>query len=170
MPTPRKNPKLTLERAREVLRYEPATGALIWQKKIARQMIVGTRAGSLYKNGYRIVTVDREIHPASRVIWLMMTGEWPTMFVDHINGNRADDRWVNLREATPLENQRNRRALVGLKGVSWHKGKWRARIHVGAQQLHLGRFESDRAAAIAYDAAARQHFGEFARLNFPEAR
>lgn len=92
---------------------------------------------------------------------------------DHRNGNGLDNRRGNLRDATTAQNIANRGKLknntTGFKGVSWHKGRWEAAIsHPGRPgNLHLGRFMDKEDAARAYDAAARERWGEFARLNFP---
>lgn len=92
--------------------------------------------------------------------------------VDHINGDKADNRRANLRAVTRQQNIRNsgprRRAASRYKGVTLHKrGKWNARIVVNGRNLHLGLFVAEEAAAKAYDAAALAHFGEYAWLNFP---
>lgn len=100
--------------------------------------------------------------------------------VDHINGDRLDNRRDNLRECTQAGNLQNARARVmhgslpvqsPFKGVSGAKGgKWRAYISAAGQRyIHLGTFDAPEEAARAYDAAAIEHFGEFARLNFPDA-
>lgn len=96
------------------------------------------------------------------------------MQIDHINGNKLDNRRANLRFCTIRQNAHNvrtKRQLAGdkLKGTCWDKsrGKWLASIcHAGAN-LYLGRYDSEREAALAYDAKARELFGEFAALNFP---
>lgn len=93
--------------------------------------------------------------------------------VDHINGDGLDNRRVNLRAATPRENARNRRvrsdSLSGFKGVRrLSSGTWIARIEVGGRRVSLGSFDTAESAALAYDAAAVEHFGEFARVNFPD--
>lgn len=87
--------------------------------------------------------------------------------VDHINGDGLDNRRVNLRVCTQRENARNRLAVRGLRGVSWRPayGTWRARIMVDRKEIHLGSFETEREAAHAYNAAASEHFGKFAKLN-----
>lgn len=99
-----------------------------------------------------------------------LTG-WP--FVDHINGNGLDNRRCNLRPADKTTNGQNRTRTCantsGYKGVTWHKQgrKWAAQLQATGRRIHLGLFDSKIAAALAYDDAARRHFGEFARLNFP---
>jgi hypothetical protein len=95
-------------------------------------------------------------------------------YVDHINGDGLDNRRGNLRPASHEENVRNRRAQLagasGYKGVDWDKaaGAWRARITANGRLIYLGRFVSADEAARAYDAAARDLHGSYARLNYPE--
>jgi hypothetical protein len=94
--------------------------------------------------------------------------------VDHRNGDKLDCTRDNLRAATPEENARNRGGIPATssryKGVCWNRGcgKWQAAIRVRRTLIHLGVFDDEAAAARAYDAAAWQHFGDFARPNFPE--
>jgi hypothetical protein len=95
-------------------------------------------------------------------------------YVDHRNGNGLDNRRSNLRQASDRQNAQNRGRrsdnTSGFKGVSWddQQQAWSASICVDSVQQRLGRFSSREEAALAYDAAAAQHFGEFARLNFPK--
>jgi hypothetical protein len=100
-----------------------------------------------------------------------LTG-WP--LVDHANGNGLDNRRSNLREATHAQNSANsrlsRRSTSGFKGVTWYKrtSRWRAHITADQVQRHLGYFDTPEEAARAYDTAATEAFGDFARLNFPK--
>lgn len=93
------------------------------------------------------------------------------MEVDHKNGNRLDNRHVNLRNCLRIENSKNKKkhenSTSQYKGVSWHKatGKWQAQIEVGNKNKYLGVFSNQRIAARAYDDAAISFFGEFARTN-----
>lgn len=94
-------------------------------------------------------------------------------FVDHENGNGLDNRRMNLRPASGSENGQNKgiqsNNTSGFKGVCWHKGarKWTASIKSDGRDRYLGLHLSADLAAMAYDEAARELFGEFARLNFP---
>jgi hypothetical protein len=102
----------------------------------------------------------------------LITG-WP--LVDHINGNGLDNRRSNLRPADNSQNTANSRvrsdSRTGLTGVSRRRNRWAARVGIpgsGGQRLFLGVFDTPEEAALAYDRAALEHFGEYARLNFPE--
>ena len=92
--------------------------------------------------------------------------------IDHVNGDSLDNRRSNLRFCSQSENNQNwtgsRRNTSGYKGVSWDRwtGRWVVRIQVDGKQLNLGRFDDREQAARAYDAAAREHWGDFARTNF----
>lgn len=94
--------------------------------------------------------------------------------VDHANGNGLDNQRTNLRAATSSQNSMNRQLrsdnTSGFKGVTMHSqsGRWRAQINRAGEKYLLGAFDTPEDAARAYDLAARQLFGEFARLNFPE--
>jgi len=92
------------------------------------------------------------------------------MQVDHINGNRLDNRRENLRLCTHQQNCMNRKPVTpGYKGVSWAKGKWRAQIRYQGYTHYLGNnFDAPEEAAQAYDEKAKELFGEFARLNSEE--
>jgi hypothetical protein len=94
--------------------------------------------------------------------------------VDHVNCNGLDNRRHNIRIITPQNNIRRKRKTTKsksskFKGVSWKQShnKWEAFISLPKQHLFLGYFDSAKEAALAYDKAAKHHFGEFACLNFP---
>lgn len=91
------------------------------------------------------------------------------MFVDHINGDPTDNRRSNLREVTHQQNMQNRKSLVNRKWKGIHLCKqrnlWVAQIHVDGKTKNIGRFLTDKQAAIAYNEAAKKHHGDYARLN-----
>lgn len=167
MTRPTKFPALTAKRARELLKYDPGTGLLHW--RIGRPGLrAGDLAGTLTKGGYIQIEVDYRLYKAHRVIWLIVTGKWPKHQVDHRNGKRANNRWKNLREATPLQNSRNRRPgkanTSGRIGVSYlrKQRRWSAYIGVCNRTVKLGVFGTFNEAAKARDLAERRFFGEFA--------
>ncbi len=91
------------------------------------------------------------------------------MTVDHINGDRLDNRRINLRLCTQIQNQGNKRIpsnnSSGYKGVTKFNNKWRAMIGVRGNMAHIGLYNTKEDAALAYDCAAIQIFGEYARCN-----
>src|SRR2546430_1781983 len=119
----------------------------------------------------RIVKPDGS--PTTQRMHQLITGWAQT---DHVNGDGLDNRRSNLRPATSHQNGANRKSHRGsssqFKGVSLHKptGKWKVQIQVHGDRMHLGLLADEVEAARLYDRAALQHFGEFARPNFPEVR
>lgn len=153
---------------RAAFAYDPKTGIFIYRIRAARRARIGDVAGSINSEGYRHIRFEGRAHKAHRLAWLYMTGEWPAKDIDHINGDRADNSWANLREATRSENLANSRVYragkCSRKGV--HKsanGKWSARIQKDHTSRFLGYFKTEADASAAYQAAARELFGEFAR-------
>lgn len=164
---------------RERLAYDPETGAFTWLKDVrlkngGLRVAAGTRAGTLLRSGYRSIQVWLDGKPKGlrehRLAWLFVHGEWPADQLDHINGDRADNRIVNLRPATNSLNMANRKlnanSKSGVKGVCFHRGsqRWRARLQFDGKRIHLGDYLNKEAAEIAYAAAAQRHFGAYARL------
>jgi len=124
------------------LSYDPETGLFRWIK--AKQKIrVGEVAGTV-EEGYIRIRVQLKKYSAHRLAWLVMTGEWPNI-IDHINGDRADNRWANLRNVTQKENLRNRtprKTKTGVVGVTKVRNGWRARIQTDNGRLELGCFDT----------------------------
>jgi hypothetical protein len=103
-------------------------------------------------NGYWCIRLDGVLYLAHRLAWLYMYGLWPPGQIDHISGERLDNRILNLRETTPSENNQNRRTAPkhsksGVFGVSERGGKWTARIsHEGICYRVSGFFSAEEAA------------------------
>lgn len=171
MAEPRQNPPLTAERARELLAYDPLTGALTWRinSRTARR---GTPAGVVRPRGTRQVQIDGHHYEVHRIIWLMQTGNWPDHLLDHRDtyGPKCDEgnKLENLRQATRADNAHNMSLysnnISGVAGVGWHKagGCWTAAIKYHGKRIWLGRFRSFDDAVSARKAAEREYFGEFA--------
>lgn len=169
IPTP-KLAQITQKRLKEILHYNPDTGVFTWLVDKTRVM-AGDRAGKVTRDGYVDIGVDGKRYPAHRLAVFYMTGKMPSEYVDHINSDRSDNRWINLRLASNSQNQMNvpmwSNNTSGFKGVSWHKheGRWRASIRVGGKRKHLGYFDTAEQGRAAYNEAAKIYHGEFARLN-----
>lgn len=165
--------EITAQHVRERFDYDMDSGKLLWRhpSNRARHVRPGDEAGRLHYSGYRIVKLDGRQFAAHRLIWLYVTGQWPSSQIDHRNGVRADNRWQNLREATNKQNSENRRPRAGclsaFRGVSRSGGKWCAVItHFGRQKV-LGRFESIDQAKLARVAAERALFTHSERSQWP---
>lgn len=149
------------ERLRELLNYEPDTGRLTWRSRLTRTDLNGLEAGTLDVRGYRAVFIDGYRAPGHRAIWCMQTGRWPVGHVDHINGERADNRWENLREVTMQGNAHNRRKphknnKIGLLGVTRNKLRFEAGIKVNGKHVYIGLFKTAEEAHAAYVEAKRR--------------
>lgn len=156
-----KEAKLSAEQLREIVHYDPVIGRMIWQTS---RRIVGT----ITKKGYRATKIGGLYFLVHRLVWLYTHGRWPADQIDHINGDPADNRICNLREATNGQNSANRRALRGraLKGIWFdaRRNHWRATVCRSGRLIHIGVFASAEEAHSAYVIRAREVHGEFARV------
>ena len=157
------NSTLTLERVQELLEYDVSAGNFRWLRT-SRTMKAGAVAGSVERDGYVRISIDGTRYRAHRLAWLLQRGQWPVGEIDHINGQRADNRIVNLRDVTHSVNIQNQRqalsnnASSGLLGVTRTQGqlRFRAKIQTPEGRLHLGYFDSPAEAHAAYLAAKRR--------------
>lgn len=150
-------------RLRQLFSYEPETGLLY---RIGHCNSKHGTAGSISSNGHMQVYADGKLYQLHNIIWVMMTGNWPSHDLDHRNQNRTDNRWINLREATRSQNAANRKhagSASGVKGVHQRaSGRYRAVITHNYIKRNLGTFSTIAEAASAYATAAATLFGEFA--------
>lgn len=164
--------KLSAQRVRELLDYNPETGDLIWIHPQSKRVSLGDVAGARHratnaKSDRFNIGIDGVRYMAHRVIWLWMTGAWPKHEIDHRDQNGANNRWDNLREATKFQNAKNiattARNTSGVKGVWFDKrsGKWVSEIRVDNKKKWLGLHETLEAAAAAYRAGVAKYHGEF---------
>jgi hypothetical protein len=155
---------------KSILDYCPETG--VWTYKVRRGGIAAGRvAGTPDRDGYNVICLNGRHYRAARLAWFYMTGVWPRDLVDHIDTNKANDAWRNLRPATMSENKGNQRSTVknrlGVKGVRLNRHSKRlpyvAQININRTRYYLGSFATIEEASSAYAERARMIFGEFAR-------
>ena len=149
-------------RLKEILSYNAETGDFTWIKKPYPQArcAVGSTAGSIHKHGYIVIGIDGKQYQASRLAWVYVNGDVLCLFIDHINGNRKDNRISNIRVATQQQNNHNTRNprsdnSTGYLGVSISRGKFVAQIGMNGHNKFLGYFESAADAHGAYINAKR---------------
>jgi hypothetical protein len=162
--------EITSERLNELFTYSVVTGQLIRKVTINYKALAGQLVDFKHNAGYSSVAVDGVRLLVHRVIWCMVTGSWPTEILDHIDGNRSNNIWTNLRSATRAENNRNglgwQKSKSGLKGVYPAKAanRWEAKITVNSKSKSLGTYDSIHEAKEAYNRAAIYHYRDFAKL------
>lgn len=156
---------------RDYLSYNKDTGKFIWIKTNSNRVKVGTECLTKNMYGYIVIGFDKKLFLAHRLAFLFVEGKFPDYVVDHINGDREDNSWDNLRACSRKENSRNMRVIKRgssiYKGVCFYKktSKRSSQIMVDSKRIHLGLFPTEKEAALTYNDAARKFFGEFAKLN-----
>jgi hypothetical protein len=137
---------------KEHIAYQPDTGKLVWIKPVSRRTKVGQEAGYIKGTGYRRVTFLGNTYRCHRVAWYLHHGEDPAdKQIDHVNGDRDDNRIANLRLVTHSQNQQNRKTHLGTF-LEKSTNKWMARIEVGDNRVFIGRYDCPLMAGLAYKA------------------
>lgn len=163
---------ITRQELTEALRYDPDTGIFSWRHDRlagdgALRRPAGSSAGGHMSNGYILITLYGRQYLAHRLAWLHTYGSMPNGIIDHIDGDRSNNRIVNLRPCTKSQNSANsKNQRIGkLKGAYYRadRDKWRAAITYKGKSVHLGTFDTELSAHEAYMIAAKKYFGEFAR-------
>lgn len=180
----------SVEKLKTVLDFEPKTGVFTWKKRVPSDFSgerspihscaqwnskhAGKRALNSECRGYKYGRVFGVKVYAHRAIWAFTYGVWPAGEIDHINGCPSDNRVSNLRLADRSGNSSNVRSARGSSskflGVYWcpKDRYWIAAISKHGSKNTLGYFRDEKAAALAYDKAAREIHGSYANPNFPE--
>ena len=164
---------VTAQRLRSLLSYDPETGEFRWRE--ARNGVRDDKRAGWVENyngtRYLRIEIGGRKYLAHRLAWLYVTGEWPKGRLDHKDTNGLNNRFENLRPANPSQNAANRGANAnnasGYKGVSYHKPseKWVAYICKSYKNKNLGYFDTPEQAHVAYCKAAKEKFGEYARVS-----
>jgi len=157
-----------LEYLRQILSYDQQTGLFYW--KLTRGPCSANSIAGRIVKGYIRICVDGKSYSAHRIAWYFLTSVDPGCNdIDHINGNKKDNRALNLRISSRSENLANakkgKRNTSGFKGVCFDKrsGKWVAHICINYKQIHIGYFDAPELAHMAYCKRAIELKGQFAR-------
>jgi len=156
---------VTVERVKGLLSYNPDTGIFTWRVDRNPWHLKGMVAGGVSTFGHMTISVDKKRLMAHRVAWAITHGDWPKTDIDHINGDPADNRMLNLRMVTRGHNLQNQKkahhdSKSGLLGVEVRVGKrktyWIAKIFAEGVLHRLGAFSSAEEASAAYVKAKRR--------------
>jgi hypothetical protein len=165
--------ELTQTVLRELLHYDPETGVLTWRQRDRKWFpslnafaawnarYAGKPTGQSRRRGYCKVSIFDRSYSIHRIAWLHETGEWPSAEIDHINRDPGDNRWINLRLATRVENMRNakdRSNKSGFKGVYRNGKRWIAQINLNGRPTHLGRFLTPEGASLMRQWATERYY------------
>jgi hypothetical protein len=140
--------KLTQERLKELLHYDPESGVFTWKLVTSKRVKAGDIAGSVRNDGYRVIRIGWKLYLAHRLAVFYMEGYMPEHTVDHKMRKRDDNRHKELREATQQCQSRNagmlKNNISGVKGVHWNKFYkiWVAQIRINGKAKHLGLFDN----------------------------
>ena len=148
---------------KNAIQYDPKTGQFNWLEKVsARSPEAGESAGVKLKSGYWRISFRGEKYYLHRLAWMLYYNQIPPENIDHINGNKSDNRIANLRSVTQSVNMQNTKKARGkhaLMGVSESRNRFRAEIRVNGEKKHLGVFDSAIDAHEAYMKAKRIYHG-----------
>lgn len=154
---------LTAEQLKAVLDYDASTGVFVWKVRPSKAVKAGDVAGCTEKRiGYITIGIAGRIYKSHRLAWLHMYGEWPKGLIDHINGDKADNRIANLRDVFADGNSQNVRKpnvrnKSGFMGVIWYQNKWRASMSVNGKSKWLGDYSTPEEAHQVYLEAKRKY-------------
>jgi len=154
---------ISQKQLKEILHYNPIEGSFVWRKSIGSAK-AGNKAGYIHHMGYHYIGIKGEAHSLHRLAWIYSNGSIPEgKEIDHLNGNKSDNRLANLRTASRSMNCKNSRMYKsnasGLTGVALADGAYTARIQTNGKAIHLGRYDN------IFDAACARRSAEL-RYNF----
>lgn len=156
---------LTQDYVKDKINYDKTTGEFTW--KINRGKVKKGNKIQTKRNGYLAVGINYKTYALHRIAWLYEYGYFPKE-IDHINGNKSDNRIENLRECTRVQNCQNRvdtkNKSSGIRNVHWHKlaKKWQVRIQYNKKRICIGLFDDVELAELVAIEARNKYHGEYA--------
>jgi hypothetical protein len=153
--------KITADELRTALAYDANLGTFTWIIRPSKAVKIGYIAGTLDDKGYVLIGVNKHVYKAHRLAWLYVTGEWPNGLIDHIDGNKSNNSFTNLRVVNESGNSQNvrrpnKRNKSGFMGVIFFQNKWRANITHAGKTHWLGDFSTPEEAHKKYIEAKRK--------------
>lgn len=162
-----KDELISQEELKRLLEYDPITGNFTWLEKANKHsnVVIGSVADRLHAR-YKDISINKKRYKSHRLVWLYLYGVFPTMMIDHIDGNPLNNKADNLRLATSSKNNWNRKlntnSSTGVKGVRIHKnGNYEARIMCNKISYYLGVFDTIEDASLAIESKREELHGEF---------
>lgn len=158
---------ITQDKLKDYLDYKE--GKLFWKKQPSSVINVGSEAGHTNFRGYVQIKIFNKRYYAHRIIFFMFNGYFPQE-VDHIDGNKSNNKIENLRDSTKSQNNMNVRKrkdnTSGIKGVTWDKRckKWKAQGQANKKRYYLGSYEDIEMATQVINEFRKQHHNEYARF------
>lgn len=146
---------LTKEFLQDLFDYDQKTGKLYWKKRLSQRAKIGSQAGYM-RLGYVCIGIENTHYSAHRIVWIMHYGYNPKLDIDHINGDRSDNRLENLREISRRKNTQNKKChregkVVGVCYRPNNKhNKYQAQIQMDGRRIYLGCYPTEKLASQAY--------------------
>jgi len=159
---------ISRDKVLEYLSFDESTGRFHLRRKTNRWP-AGWAIGTTDTRGHLQIAIEGKLYLAHRLAWLVTHGYWPEAGIDHIDGDKQNNRTNNLRLCNQSQNCANSKMpktnTVGLKGVTRHGTRFRAQICVNRKKMHIGVYATAEEAHDAYVRTAKEFFGEFARAS-----
>lgn len=162
------NNTITIDLLHELFEYRD--GHLFWKTKVSQRINIGDKAGSIDQKGYCRIMINNKSYKTHRLVFMMHNGYLPEQ-IDHIDGNKLNNRIDNLRPATNGQNRHNtsiqKNNSSGVKGINWQKrdNKWQARVMLNKKSYQVGYFDTLEEAKQAIQKVREQLHGDYARHN-----
>ena len=138
---------INVDYLKQILNYDANTGIFTWIKRTTRFDLIGKQAGSPHSSGYISIAIHNKKRLAHRLAWLYMKGVWPANHIDHIDGNKTNNAFNNLRDVTRSENLHNvhkakKNNKINLLGVCAYQGKWCMQIMINRVRTRVTGFDT----------------------------